>query len=401
MNALASAIRRIELPTLRVNGGLLSGLSVRHLVLAVVFTVGYDVLGHLGLIDLTELPNAARWKGFAKMPFHLATACIAVLAAVAAENTFQAGVARILRYPIAAMLAAVAGTWLFEISSSPIGERSAKILTVLANVADVHLVLRTGHFLTALYISILVISLHAVFEARHRAASALHRARLQALDEERDVCETELRAMQARVDPDVLFESLRSVDHAYASDPAVGQARLDALIRFLRAALPGKTAVRSTVEHELELAESYLELVAPVNSTAPCVDFKAATSVLREAMPAMIVLPLVRWALAGQPADRLTISVNRRADQSGAILELVVENRLATESATDSGETAIVRERLECLYAQDTRFDVLVEANRRRAVVAIPTRSVSHRLPAGQAPQSVASHPFDEVAGLR
>jgi hypothetical protein len=52
--------------------------------------------------------------------------------------------------------------------------------------------------------------------------------------------EGDLRAMQARVDPDLLFDTLLAVDRAYAMSTLSGEEALDALIGFLR------TAVKAT-----------------------------------------------------------------------------------------------------------------------------------------------------------
>ena len=59
---------------------------------------------------------------------------------------------------------------------------------------------------------------------------------LAALAAERVVLEGDLRAMQARVDPDLLFDTLLAVDRAYATSTRSGEEALDDLIGFLRAA---------------------------------------------------------------------------------------------------------------------------------------------------------------------
>src|SRR5207253_2924959 len=64
--------------------------------------------------------------------------------------------------------------------------------------------------------SLMLIALYAMFEARRRATEELHTVRVAALAAERAVLEGDLRAMQARVDPDLLFDTLLSVDRAYA-----------------------------------------------------------------------------------------------------------------------------------------------------------------------------------------
>lgn len=372
MSAIASTLNRRDVFAFGVKGGMLAGLSMRHVVLAVLFTAGYEVLGQLGFIDFSGSGDASRWRGFAIAPFHIAVAFIAVVAAIAVENHFTPGRWHFMRYPAAVLFAAVVGTWILEISSPPMVERAAKSPAILEQLGHVQLILLSGHFLKALYLCTLVVALHVVLEANYRAGSALQEARLKALDEERDVCEAGLRAMQARVDPDLLFESLRRVDAAYLIDPAMGQAKLEALIRFLRAALPGKNSGRSTVEHEKELAEAYVALVAAAGSTRCGLDFRATAAVLREAIPPMIVLPLIRWALADQPAADLTVAVNRRDMPTGSILELAVDNRRALTSEINGDEIEIVRERLACLYGKDIRFEFSAADCRRSALVELP-----------------------------
>jgi len=377
MSAIANAIQRMDIPSFRIRSGILAGLSMRHVVLAVVFTVGYDILGNLGFIGLTGLPEASRWKAFSLIAYHLAVASSAVLAAVAAENTFNEGSVRSLRYPAAVIIASAVGTWILWIFSPPMSERSVKGLAALAQLGDMRLMLLGRDFLSALYICIVVVALHAVLEAGHKAAAALHTARLQALDDEHDACAAELGAMQARVDPELLFESLRAIDAAYANDPVLGQAKLEALIRFLRAALPGMPRGRSTVEHERELVEAYLALVA---SGSPAVNrpvFTSTPATMHQEIPPMILLPLVRWALANESAEGLTISLNSRSSRSGDRLELIVENKRPVACEMHNDDTEIVRRRLEDLYAQDMRFEVSAENNCRRAIVEFPTSATN------------------------
>jgi hypothetical protein len=51
---------------------------------------------------------------------------------------------------------------------------------------------------------------------------------------QRALVDGELRATQARVDPDALFETLQDIDRAYARSTAAGEAALDTLIASLR-----------------------------------------------------------------------------------------------------------------------------------------------------------------------
>jgi len=380
MNTFANAIRAMDSPAFRVHGGIFSGLALRHVVLALVFTAGYNILGQLGWLGSADLSLVLRLKKFVEIPFkemplHLAIASFAILAAVAADNTLSSGAARWLRYPLAVLIAALAGGVLIDVLTPPVAERGAKVVAALAQLGDVYVFQIGRRFLSALYISTLVVALYAVLETSHRASLALHAAQLRALIEQRDVCAAELSAMQARVDPDLLFESLRLVDEAYGTDSALGQARLDALIRFLRAALPSKSGVNSTVRQEQELVEAYVALVAADIESTPRPFFQTRPELLDESVPPMILLPTVRWATAGASADGLTIFVERCDTPSAATLLLKVGNHVPNAAETSGEEIQIVKERLEGLYGSAAEVTVSAAKGQRLATVEFPADS--------------------------
>ncbi|MCX7176789.1 MAG: histidine kinase [Proteobacteria bacterium] len=315
---------------------------------------------------------ANRLYSFTKMPLHLAIASIAILAAIACDNILRSGATRWIRYPIAVLIATVVCGGLIELLTPSVAEHGAKNLAALAQLGDIQLLVAAKRLLTALYMCTLVVALHAVLEAKYGASLALHAARLRALVEQRDVCAAELSAMQARVDPELLFESLRLVDEAYAADAALGQARLDALIRFLRAALPGKSGVTSTVRLEKELVEAYVALVAS-DGRPPHLSFlQASQDLLDEAMPPMILLPLVRWAMVGASTDDLTISIGRHDAPSAASLVLTVGSRVSTATERDDHEIDTIKERLECLYGDAVQVQVSAANAPPLVVVEIP-----------------------------
>lgn len=371
MNAIVSVMKAMDTSSFRVRSGVFSGLGLRHAVLALAFALGYTVFGQLGLLGSGELSVMVRLKSFSQMPLHLAVACLAILAAVAADNTLGSGAARWLRYPTAVLVAAAAGGALIVGDAPAVDLRDAKVLFVLSQVPDIRLFLMAKGFLVALYICTVVVVLYVVIETNHRVSLALHAARMRTLVEQRDVSAAELTAMQARVDPELLFESLRRVDKAYATDAGQGQDRLDALIRFLRAALPGKSSKNSTVRLEIELVEAYVALVAPDCGSRRQASFLVSPVLLDEFVPPMILLPLVRWALAGATADGLSISVDRNG--ATASLSLNVGNRGPGVTGSGDAEVQVIKDRLQRLYGNAVRVEITTADNLRLAVVELPT----------------------------
>jgi hypothetical protein len=75
-----------------------------------------------------------------------------------------------------------------------------------------------------------------IFTRRRDAelVATLHRVRANELEERRQRIESEIEAMQARVDPDGLRATLRAVRERYEASAAEGEAMLDRLITDLR-----------------------------------------------------------------------------------------------------------------------------------------------------------------------
>jgi LytS/YehU family sensor histidine kinase len=216
--------------------------------------------------------------------------------------------------------------------------------------------------------SLLLVALYTMLQASRRATERLHQSQLAALAAERGVLEGDLRAMQGRVDPELLFDSLLEVDRAYERDLQAGQEALDALIRFLRAALPSDAAATATVAGEQELAEAYLALVAHRTESSPQVAISVTPDARTLPMPAMLLLPLVRWALDGRSATQLEIRAQRR----DAGLEVSVRSNSRGSAATAEPNIAGVRERLARLFAGSASLDVSVSADARQARLLIP-----------------------------
>lgn len=92
-------------------------------------------------------------------------------------------------------------------------------------------------------------------------------ARLKALQEdaaerERKLAAAQLLALQARVDPALLSERLATIDHELLDQPERAQARLAALIGWLRALQPHVEAELSTLAREIHALRAYACLMS-------------------------------------------------------------------------------------------------------------------------------------------
>lgn len=151
------------------------------------------------------------------------------------------------------------------------------------------------------------LEIHAQRKRQDEAAQALLSEHGQL---RRHALASRLAALQAQVEPGLLFDALVAVEQAYARQDPDASARLERLIRHLRVALPrlprhpqmppGGVA-GATLGSEAELIASYLDLLRDLGGEPPAFEAdlgpRSATP-----LPPMLLLPLVQRALRlGQP----------------------------------------------------------------------------------------------------
>ncbi|MBA4218386.1 MAG: hypothetical protein C0460_13775 [Methylibium sp.] len=143
------------------------------------------------------------------------------------------------------------------------------------------------------------LEIHARRKRQDAAAQALLREHGQL---RRRALAAQLAALQAQVEPDLLFDALVAVEQAYARHDPGASARLERLIRHLRVALPRLRDAGATLASEAELIASYLDLRRDLGGQPPAFDCELGAH--RAApLPPMLLLPLLHRALRlGRPA---------------------------------------------------------------------------------------------------
>ena len=342
--------------------GWFTGFGKRHLAIVLAFSAAVPLTD--ALFKLAVDPASHHGAVVVEVIACFVISLAAMLSIIATENRLAGVLGPAPRVAIAVLAAAIAGTALMEPATylviRPLGLPIEGMETSLYGIAH--------RLASAATWALMLIALYVMFEAKRRATEKLHAVRVVALAAERALIEGNLRAMQARVDPDLLFDALLAVDHAYAKSIRAGEQALDALIGFLRAALPAEAAATSSVASELQHVDAYLAVMELLTASRPSVELSAEPAAREVLMPAMLMLPLVRWALDGRPAGRLQVTVRRR-DGS---LNIAVQSDLVEKSASPAGDPAGVRDRLRHLYQERGRLAVSSGAGKRRAVMKIP-----------------------------
>lgn len=216
------------------------------------------------------------------------------------------------------------------------------------------------------------------------ATARMNAAQVQRTDAQRRTLESRLQALQARVEPQFLFNTLAQVRALYESDPAKGGQMLGDLIDYLRAALPRLRDSTSTLEREVELAIAYLKImqVRLGDRLAFQVDVQDAVRAAR--MPPMLLLPLVDYVLvhglAPPPASgTIRIATGRAA---GKLHVEIADSGGAFAKGCADDDLRDIRERLHGLYGdQGTLAFASSSGHGTQAVLEIPYESThrSHR----------------------
>ncbi len=139
----------------------------------------------------------------------------------------------------------------------------------------------------------------------------------------RAVLESRLQAIQARVEPQLLFDSLARMRERYAQSSEQGEVLLEALTDFLRCGLPQMRTATGTVFLECALLQSYAVLLRSAAFSQPVltcdVDHNAAASTIAAGSLQGLVAPWLR----STPAD-LEESFHIRASAGRGVVKVVV-----------------------------------------------------------------------------
>ncbi|TAG05497.1 MAG: hypothetical protein EAZ43_03180 [Betaproteobacteria bacterium] len=180
---------------------------------------------------------------------------------------------------------------------------------------------------------------------------------------ERSLAMSELKTLQAQIEPHFLYNVLANVQSMIAHAPTTADAMLTHLIDYLKHALPSMRAGESTLRAELDLARSYLSIAQLRfgDRLSVTVNENLHDDAAVFAMPPMLLLPLVENAIKhgveGKPgAVHVEIDVKLSSE---TLTISVSDDGLGFKQTSGSGiGIANVRERLAALYRDGAYVNV-------------------------------------------
>jgi two-component system sensor histidine kinase AlgZ len=192
------------------------------------------------------------------------------------------------------------------------------------------------------------------------------------------VAEAKLQALQSRIRPHFLFNSLNAVLAVVQSDPARAERMLENLAELFRAVM-GDVRQLVSLEHELDLCRRYVEIEQTRLGERLQVNWQIAAVHPRARVPQLLLQPIIENAVR-YGAERLAgvCQIDVKVRQRGFQLEIGVSNPIAREPVQREGNQIglnNIRGRLALIYDLEARLETRVRRGRFELSMTIPVEN--------------------------
>ncbi|HYS11695.1 MAG TPA: histidine kinase [Burkholderiaceae bacterium] len=230
-----------------------------------------------------------------------------------------------------------------------------------------------------------------VTRLRRRERAAVTRALQAEASSERlarKTAESDLRLLQAQVEPHFLYNTLANLRYLIQKGSPDALRMTDALIEYLRTSVPDIRAVRVTLGREVDHARHYLEIMQMRMGDRLAFTIDVPDSLCAIEVPPLLLLTLVENAVKHGVAPQVEGGeVLVRARENGASIEIeVVDTGVGVPAAasrpTEAPSTGIgldnLRGRLHLAYGQQVAVQLLPNVPRgTRAQLRLPREEVA------------------------
>jgi sensor histidine kinase YesM len=232
------------------------------------------------------------------------------------------------------------------------------------------------HFIPAIILGIMFGSIISYFFfSRERISQTeilVQEERIKRLAKEKEMAETNLRFLQAQIEPHFLFNTLSNILSLLDADLERGKSMLTDFIHYLRMALPKTRGETTTIGQEIEMIESYLNIFKVRMGERLHYRVEIQDQIKDIPFPPMLIQPLVENAIKHGLEPKIEGGeLLIRGENRGNIVRVeITDTGMGFNEGEDTGVgLSNVRERLQSLYADKGRL--ILEENRLHGVKAI------------------------------
>ena len=201
--------------------------------------------------------------------------------------------------------------------------------------------------------------------------------RIRRLTSEKQTIQTQLKLLQAQIEPHFLFNTLSTIASLLDTDLAAGKAMLTDLTRYLRASLTTTRAARTTLGTELELVAAYLNILKGRMGRRLRIAIDIPEDMKPLPLAPMLIQPLVENAVIhGIDPQIEGGAIEIRAQRNDGAVEIIVaDTGRGFSMGSHNGGVGItnVRERLAALYGDQGRLRFTENRPKGvRAIIEVP-----------------------------
>ncbi len=206
-------------------------------------------------------------------------------------------------------------------------------------------------------------------------------AKARSVEAERRATESQLRLLQAQIEPHFLFNTLANVQSLMDHDLPKAKQMLSSFTDYLRASLTTLRSESSTLDHELQLAQSYLQLLQARMEDRLQFSIQADGAARAQPLPPLLLQPLVENAVVhGLEPSIAGGTVRITAGVQGAQLVIEVhDNGLGLDAPSRRGSKpgsgvalSNIRQRLSARYGDAATLSVTAANPGTLARVTLP-----------------------------
>lgn len=214
-------------------------------------------------------------------------------------------------------------------------------------------------------------------EKTGRLEAAYHAEQAKRGEQDKALMQAQLRMLQAQIEPHFLFNTLANVQSLIDISPAMAKQMLGLFNDYLRASLARTRDAQATVRQELDLLRAYLGILQIRMADRLSFDIDCPDSLLEQALPPMLLQPLVENAVRHGLEPKVeggTVRI-RLALQDGQLIAEVSDDGLGLPVQVHGQGVGLanVRARLATLYGGQARLVLHAQpAGGTRARISLP-----------------------------
>jgi len=209
-----------------------------------------------------------------------------------------------------------------------------------------------------------------------QSEALIQEERIKRLANEKEMAETNLRFLQAQIEPHFLFNTLSNILSLLDADLERGKSMLADFIHYLRMALPKTREETTTIGHEIEMIQAYLNIFKVRMGNRLDYRLDIPDTIKGYPFPPMLIQPLVENAIRHGLEPKIEGGeLFIRGKKKGDIIRLeIIDTGMGFNEIEDTGlGLSNVRERLQYLYGGKGRL--ILEENRPtglKAIIEVP-----------------------------